>query len=227
MAEKLILLSYPRSGSDWIRYITETISGESTCNEYDNPEALMYKYHHAKSAEQHPNQDKLLLMLRDYREVILSFLYAQNHCTNGTMRFAHQLGMQIKNIRKGFENYFDNIVYYDNYTHAKEMVYYEDFVHDPSRTIVRLGRTLRLKDDQPAEDFLSRFTEHRMISLERKNRLGSLPTKTHGNPSARNAFWNALDTEQREWIEKTIDEIIDGRWRIARYVARYRMELPA
>ena len=226
MAEKLVLLSYPRCGSDWVRYITETLTGLPTTNEQDNPDAIMAKYHHASSARQHPADDRLLLLLRDYREVVLSYLYADNRYTQGTMTFAHQLGTRIAELRPQYESYFANIAYFEQFSGAKEMIYYEDFVHSPARTIVRLGRTLRIGTDKPAEDFIADFHNHRVKSLARKNKPGAMPTKTNGNKSQAKAFWTALSDEQRDCVECMVDEIVGTRWELGRYVLRYRKEVP-
>jgi hypothetical protein len=137
---KGIIVSYPRSGLNWLRYCIEASTGRRTPGRtklVQNGEPIIYRTHHVLknddidscwcqfyNEEGFPLHDKVALLLRDYRE---SFLRVSK---------AREIKLSVAMIQNGkvfnFRNYFENIRAFHEFPKEKILIRYEDLITDKS-----------------------------------------------------------------------------------------------
>jgi hypothetical protein len=140
-SRKGIILSYPASGFNWVRYCIEHFTGLRTAGKtklVKEGELAVYRSHYVKYSEgpdscfcpfydDHgkPLHQKVVLVLRDYRESFLRAAKGKN-ITN----------LKAEKIRNGdvfdFNQYFENLKAYDEFSGQKLLVYYPEIVSDMS-----------------------------------------------------------------------------------------------
>lgn len=118
-----LLLSYPRSGS---HIITNMVKA---CGDY------IHKRHTPAIMQEH-SIEKLVLLLRDYRECLIREIYPNEY---------HITNQMVDNMLGGYlhsaEEYFDLIDAYDKFSGDKTVVYYEKLLtkkHEAFRPVARL-----------------------------------------------------------------------------------------
>ena len=175
------LLSYPRSGSTWVRYIIEQISGRPTSgcpgSGGDPPlerrfktgrvnldlEPIIYKYHRFDHAKMQP-VGKLLVIVRDYREAIL------RHALQDNVHNHAKLCEYFFKRTQGWGNYMDDYVgvllWYDMWRDKKMLVYYEDLITQPKEAIQDIGHFLNVKSVF-VDKFIKDLNYHRELSLNK------------------------------------------------------------
>jgi hypothetical protein len=136
---KGIIISYPHSGLNWIRYCIEYISGLRTAGAprvIKEGELAVYRTHNVNrrggpnsnecvfyGEHGRPLHYRVVMLLRDYRE---SFVRLAKTRSNYTIR--------VEKIDRGevfnFRNYFDNLRAYDEFEGKKLLVRYHDLVAD-------------------------------------------------------------------------------------------------
>lgn len=167
---KGIIVSYPHSGLNWVRYCIEYISGLRTAGTkriIETGELAVYRTHNVKR-QKGPNSTecaffgddgrplhyRVVLLLRDYRE---SFVRLAK--TKPDYRAT------VENISKGrifnFRNYFDNLRAYDDFEGNKLLIRYQNLVVDFDRV-----RTILAFLDLPREINGFDVEYHRSKSLE-------------------------------------------------------------
>lgn len=149
--EKNILLSYPRSGNHWVRFIIEWFSGRPTkgLSPNDPPiktsilnqkilshvkgEFIVHKKHGVPKG----NINKLILILRNPKECIYR---------------------QTKNLNVDQINaYMKLINFYENYKGEKFLMYYEDLITDPKNTVTTLVNFMGIYDDDKINAFIENY----------------------------------------------------------------------
>ena len=173
------LLSLPRTGSNWIRYWFEYFSNENTSERNilvvknywgeirtDKTNATLYK-RHLLSEEDIENRDikNLVCVIRDYRECFV------RHCRGRT--FERKVSRM--------SDYTDNLSVYDAFQGNKMIMYYEDFVSDPTVYMKQFLDFLEIKSEWHNID----VKEHRDISVKLYESGGSneVGKQTRGAPS--------------------------------------------
>ncbi|MEA5532393.1 hypothetical protein [Crocosphaera sp. XPORK-15E] len=140
-SRKGIIVSYPASGFNWVRYCIEYFTGLRTAGKtklIEDGELAVYRTHYVKYAAEvdscfcpfyddqgKPLHRKVVLILRDYRE---SFIRAA--------KGKDITDLSVEKIRSGdvfeFEEYFENLKAYDEFSGKKLLVYYPEIVSDLS-----------------------------------------------------------------------------------------------
>jgi hypothetical protein len=174
---KILLLSFPRSGNTWVRYIFEFLSKRPTQGYLNNPkdvapyvktnlgvdqeaEPIIRKSHQ----ELWPECDRMIFLLRDYKEAIV--------------RDAKHLGIEnTKDLWQHFQkvtrgeleqpwkyDYIFAINQFEAFQGPKTLVYYEDLIVDPKKTITRMIDWSGI-DKQHLEEFLENYEDHRQKSV--------------------------------------------------------------
>ena len=167
--DKGIIVSYPRSGLNWVRYCIEALTGMRTAGRpklVTSGPLAVYRTHNVRRSDGRqscdcafydddgkPVHNKVVLLLRDYRE---SFV-----------RVAHvrKVPLDAEAIAAGrvfnFRDYFENLRGYDEFHGEKIIVRYEDLVNDFGE-VTRILDFLELPYD--LEDF--DLEHHRRRSIE-------------------------------------------------------------
>lgn len=169
---RTLLLSYPRSGNTWLRYCTEILTGKKTMSALRPPyntveslqklrqmsdmdknsltpttknEIILEKSHLFFGGDEELF-DKLVLIIRDYREAI------PRH--------------QPKLDDKAIELYISPLISYDNFNGNKLVLYYEDLITDPKNTLKELLIFLGEYNEEVLEKFISDYDTHKNNSLK-------------------------------------------------------------
>ena len=214
-----LLLSYPRSGSGWVRYIIEVCTGRPTINvgpiktgildEYaallDDPsvarwidrdaEPIAVKAHfllETRKAKIPP--EKLILLRRNPLEVIPSYMAGKEHMD--PQEFLDQV--TVGDVMPQTWLYGDGLAAFALWPRPKHVVEYEDLIKDPEGTVVDLIEFLGEGD---AGLILNNMDHHRDVSMAAKLR-GGPPCYTKG--AAGFAFANTLPDDVREFIEDAL-----------------------
>ncbi len=141
---KGIIISYQRSGLNWVRYCIEHFTGLRTPGRtklIEGGKIAVYRTHNINKRKGHdtcacsfydkagnPLHSKVVLLLRDYRE---SFIRVGRGRKEGMPT--------VEDIKQGemfnFRNYFDNLRAYDQFNGEKLLIHYHDLVQDFSQVI--------------------------------------------------------------------------------------------
>ena len=141
---KGIIISYPRSGLNWVRYCIEHFTGLRTpgiTKLVDSGEFAVYRTHNVNKQNSYescacsfyddagnPLHSKVVLLLRDYRE---SFIRVGRGRKKGIPTVEYIKQGEIFNFR----NYFDNLRAYDQFDGEKLLIYYHNLIQDFSQVI--------------------------------------------------------------------------------------------
>lgn len=167
----IILLGYPRSGSNWISYIIENttsllVAGSKSDRMYHNKinsENCLVTLAHGNTRSfwnNYNKNDKLIMMVRNYKECIVR--------RSGPNYKA--IIDQLKGIspieRKSDINldYIANIKLFNKYKN-KIMIYYEDLLDEPGKAINHLYEFLEIKPIISISQFMKHIQLHKKKSI--------------------------------------------------------------
>ncbi len=224
LIEQFYLLSYPRSGNSWVRYIIESITGGVTIGDdnfvcdtsirkdikgfriEDNHVAAI-KRHRMKLADD-PSFG-LVLILRDYHECMVRYAEHKNRYNK---ELAHSVVVDPA-------SYMDLLFDFDNWDEdRRHLIYYEDLVENPELEIFRLLIFMRLVPDrlQQMDEFFTNIQNHHEKSVNSYSKTTS-KSQTGGRVIDCHKF--KLTPEERlEWdkqLRATFPEIY------FKYLTRY------
>lgn len=166
-----ILLSYPRSGNHWVRFMIEFLSKRPSLgckgNSADKPiyknifptdnpliienyQPIIEKVHFHNNIEIE-NANKLILIVRNYNDVKITY---------------HGKNFDLNNIK----NYFDNIKFFDEYKKDKLIIFYYDLLFNPSKIADKIYNFLELKDNNRLRQFKDNIEYYSDLSKKGKNR---------------------------------------------------------
>jgi len=133
------LLSYPRSGNSYVRFLLESVtqmrtldsaavednihndySKRSSLIQYKDKSKILARKEHQPSKIIEEKAESLMLLVRDPIEAMGS------HCLRTGIKPSN-----TKRIEEEVENYMVCVRYYDRYKRAKHIIRYEDVVSDP------------------------------------------------------------------------------------------------
>ena len=148
--KKPLLVSYPRSGTNWIRYIIEWISGAPTPGQkrlHTGSDFIIDRAHRAYLSMD--KYKKVVFLIRDYRECLI------RHNTKLWLE-TQQVSAFLtdESVRMPASYYVKNIQAFDKFRGAKLLIYYEDLISSPEVTIRALSQFLELDTDR-TETFIS------------------------------------------------------------------------
>lgn len=214
----VVVLSYPRSGNTWLRYIIESVTGRpSLGNPADpaldpplytrlkelkvDPDAVpaAVKRHELRHMEEADEQRPLIVAVRNYKECIIRQRY---HLEESKLPF---------NLEAESRLYMDPMAYYTGHPGPKLLLFYEDLLDEPVGAITSLARFL----DSPEETcsrFLERYEEHRDRSIR------AYPSHTQGRAKIHHAL-GLSPLERRAW-DRQVYELNPALY--DRYLTRYR-----
>lgn len=157
-----LLVSYSRSGTNWIRYVIETISGLPTPGQTRVHEGTDYIIDRAHCG--FPGMDfhpKVILLLRDYRECLVRHHQKQWEAEKDVVSF-----LEKKSIDQPPSWYIHNIEAFDKYRGEKEVIYYEEeILMNPKKSVNKVGEIINF-DGQKKERFLEEIDKHVRRSVE-------------------------------------------------------------
>lgn len=156
-----LLASYSRSGTNWLRYAVEVISGRPTPGQkrlYKGPDPVFDRAHKAYAVmEKHP---RVVLVLRDYRECLL-----RQHLRLWQQKPEVAAFLEAGQVLQPPAWYLRNIEAFDRYGREKLLLYYEDLLLKPETSLRALSAFLGL-DPAKTEEFLREVGRHYRESIE-------------------------------------------------------------
>lgn len=159
--DRPLLASYPRSGTNWTRYIIESLSGRPTPGQTRLIEGTNYYIDRAHQAYPVMNRyKKVVLVLRDYRECILRHQKAVWSNYSDVLSLLSDQG-----IREPASWYIENLKAFDAFEGDKLLIYYEDLIQKPDETIILLAEFIELDRDK-TQAFLNSMDNHIKMSVQ-------------------------------------------------------------
>lgn len=181
-AEPIYLLGSPRSGTYWLAYILQGITGRPIRHDSDpfrnpylqhiiNPRLpYILKTHLKTELEKRPYHPhaKLVMIIRNHRESQLRHRKLDyNIAVPEFVRHAQLNGM-----------YFQNIQFFESWdTKRRHCIFYEDLILHPQEEILKLAHFLNAKEHL-VTDFIKKLDNHISQSYQLKQqRKTPIPTK--------------------------------------------------
>jgi len=159
---KYAIMSYPRSGNHWVRYIIEWLSGQPTLGagtkeqrdkndrpilqflglKYRNPTNIAIKMHKLAPGYKHL---KPILIIRNYKEAIVR----------------HK---QHAKYKSAIDKYIILLKHYDSWSKKKLLIYYEDMITSPTNEIIRIANFIGFEDK--CSEFIDKYDIHKSRCLK-------------------------------------------------------------
>lgn len=226
------LLSFPRSGNTWTRYVLEFLTGRPSGEIPQLMSAeLRGEYHHMNSplglrfhfpldfdkeplVKEHSLSDprmlqrkdiKLLLVLRNYRECIIS----------------HGRGMEgLKGyLRPWGKLYIENLQLFDSWDEKlRLLVYYEDLRKNPEREFRRMAIFLGDDVGDRMSEFMANYSEHKKACLALYEK-DAKPSVTKGDSDT--YYSEQLQKIQIDQINRYIEKL--DPYIFQKYLLRYKV----
>jgi hypothetical protein len=191
-------LAFPRCGNNWMLYQMVNLThkkcigmgGDRFWNngfqyrthknvkfaDYSRNDESIVLFHYFTSSSlgflsnQKNNEDKLILLIRDYRECLLrNYNYDINVIKKQiTMWNISDLKKYKNNIEHNQIyrfNYFNNLYYFDAYQGPKLLMYYEDVIREPKKSLLKMFDFLG-ESTQYFNTFFNNLKYHKQKSLD-------------------------------------------------------------
>lgn len=191
-----LLASYSRSGTNWFRYVVESLSGRPTPGQVRLHLGTDYILDRAHCAHEVVSRyGRVILLLRDPRECLV--------------RHHQDLWRKSKDVVSFLEDetvfqkpswYISNIAAFDSADVDKLLVYYEDLMSNPEEVIPRVAEFLGL-DVGRAREFSRNLEAVRRRSVSSYTSKGHASVTSDKNDPRYHAKRNLTEQQQREFDE--------------------------
>ncbi len=160
--DNVVLLSYPRSGNSWMRYIFKHMIGDVN---------LVSRHGFIYSEYEKELYFKLILIIRNYKECLPRHLIYRNKAS--LIKKGELFGLDIL-INKSttlppyfgsIESYMHNIKVYDNWNSDKILISYEELITDPKKTLKRIHNFFKEKREDGFVKFMTNYQKHKETSV--------------------------------------------------------------
>lgn len=151
-----LILSYPKSGSNFLHYSIKQITG------------LALNKSHAQNKEFFQQKhDKLIFIIRNYKECIPR--------QTKDYEFGDKFKSQLLNFRTTTDHHhFDYITtldYYDKYKGDKTIIYYEDFILNTRKELLKIIKFLGDYDTKLIDNYINDIDFHKKCSINIYNSI--------------------------------------------------------
>jgi hypothetical protein len=214
---KTFLLSYPRSGNTWVRYIVEALSKRPTKgygNKMDeaigfrinigvdlNAKPILEKSHKLYNNKK-DNKDKLIVIIRNYKEVLIRHASSEPGHESIEIKSKRKFNNDTKGIQDEVD-YIEVIMSYDVWSGPKLLVYYDNLIDNPSVEINRIAEFLDINKKE-ALDFISKYDYHvnrGIKSYHEKSYTNGKNNKYHQNRVSKDLIdFMTLDLKKRHSV---------------------------
>jgi len=224
-----LLLSYPRSGNTWFRYCVEAITKRRT-HGYLQQEAGHFDRNHLGSyvdlgvnengpdilTKRHAveqlngkNVDKLILIVRNYKEVLI-----RHRMDNWNDKFDLKFlrNSCFGKVSTSSRNYATIIKYFDEFKGPKMILYYEDIITDLKAVLEKTSEFLGTGQDN-IDEFMLNLDSHKENSLKI---YGASQTK--GNTTEYHS--KILSIEEKKNWDRALKEFDKDLY--SKYLQRYK-----
>lgn len=183
--DKPLLMSYSRSGTNWVRYMIEFLSDRPTPGHTRLVDGGNYVIDRAHKGFSVINRySKVVLLIRNYKECLVRHSLDRWKKSSSTKEF-----LEDRKQEQPPDWYIKNIQAFDSFKFDKLLVYYEDLVSDPENQASRIAEFLDIQNDN-LSDFQNNIDYHRKRSVsyygENQRSLTGGDTAKLNHHSARN-----------------------------------------
>lgn len=193
-----LLLSYSRSGTNWIRYFIEVTTSRPTPGQKRLLGGSNYYLDRAHAGYRNiHNYQKVLLIVRNYKECIV-----RHHGMNliksqysDVVNFLNDLS-----IEQPASWYMKNIMAFDEFSSEKLVIYYEDLIREPDKNLRLIGEFLDV-DNKEVNKFILNLSEHREKSINAYTSNGH-ESITRGKASALTYHSGHLTNQEKKDFDK-------------------------
>jgi hypothetical protein len=186
----ITILSFPRSGNHFVRYIVEFLTGKATVGAAGfttvpgqdtpiclrkGPECLKHvklddriavKSHFVDSIPE--NVSGLVLLVRHPIESILSHRY---HNISRSGGFSNNFSENIINtLKQDSKNFTENLDYYEKFKKDKSIVLYEDLIGDNYKKSIHTLSEMFYFENSNMNSFIENFEKYRLDSMKSPHR---------------------------------------------------------
>jgi len=192
-----ILLSFPRTGSSWTRYILEYFSGQCVDGYYDkksvnetieqNGFEPLFDVNRGKifctmvhDSVDIRGVDRLCLSYRDPVEVVPSYYYSNNHANKAVPIEDFLSELTTDRLLMSTSRYASAISYFKNFNDEKYLLDYDQLMNDPSKAIKELTSFFGVASPKKQKDFMKNYDEHKKIMLAYKSMPKHMSVNTSG-----------------------------------------------
>lgn len=196
MYERPLLVTYPRSGTNWLRFIIESLSGKPTPGRKRLYSGYDYAIEREHNAAKHIKKYKrIILVIRDYRECII--------------RQSTPLWLSIQDVPEFLRNpfnsrppsiYLNNIRGFDEFEGEKLLLYYEDLVFDSGPAVQKVAEFFQF-DKAKTEAFIASMPEQKKASVECYHASNVSITKGNSSKTTHHADKHLSEEQKRQFDE--------------------------
>ena len=163
-----LLISYSRSGTNLVSYIIATISSKEVLDGFTkDPNNQIYIVDRAHNgAKRVKHYSKIILLLRNYKECIV-----RHHGIERINEFQSIKSFLQDKKRQTSLWYANNVISFHKFKGPKIVLYYEDLILQPARSIHKLSTFLDL-DMNESKKFIENIDDHYSISLNKYTQKG-------------------------------------------------------
>lgn len=209
---KPLLISYPRSARNWVKYCIQFLSkrpGSYHTASLFRPNFVFDQTHRAGLTGPLSGYRKCIIIIRNYKECLI------RHNPDVFQNSASVQQFLTSNGRQPPSWYILNIQDFDRFSGEKLLIYYEDLIKDTGAEILKLLRFLEIPETHYA-DFVENLEFHRQAAV--KNYKGK--SYTRGDPTKTTFHSDVLsDVQKREFDRYYQDYYPDL---VEKYLTRYR-----
>lgn len=175
---KPLIASYSRSGTNWVRYFIEVVTGRPTPGDGRHVHGRVdYCVDRAHAGfEVMDRYPSVLFLLRNYKECIV-----RQHKMNKIDSYGGvEEFLRDESLTQPANNYIKNIEAFDQYSGPKCLVYYEDLIAKPEESLMRIAEFLELPRKE-AQEFVDNLEHHKSRSIQLYTADRSRTSETRGD----------------------------------------------
>ena len=212
---KPLLVSYSRSGTNWIRYFIEATTNTATPGETRLIEGNKYYIDRAHAGYKNMHKyNKVLFLVRNYKECIVRHHGIENIRDNYS---TIKQFLNDKNITQPANWYVKNIDQFEKFEKEKLIIYYEDLIQTPSVILKQIGEFLNIEESKVAI-FIENIDYHKANSIKAYT-LKSHKSETQGKASALTFHSDKLNKDEIDQFDTYFRDWNNGLY--AKHLLRY------
>jgi len=224
----ILFISTPRSGNHWLSYCITTLSGHRVVYETRSRTDAVYSDQVASIKTDHivnprifqEHHEKLIVLTRNHLDSLLrihgtfprciSFLKTLIGFKNRISYFQYPLYLNERILTHGpkeakkWSFLYEQLAVYDLWESDKILIYYEELISEPRKTLEKLMLFLN-ESDWPIDDFIEEIESHKQLVRNFYN--SKIIGKCQSNGNTIHPYSKNLTPDQIEQINSLLEEL--------------------
>ena len=214
-----LLITYSRSGTNWLRYVIELLSGRPTPGHerlHGGDDFVVDRAHQGYRVAS--EYQRIILVVRNYKESLVRHSIDEWTANkDGSHRMDVVGFLEDKSGRQPPEWFIENIRAFDAFTGDKLLLYYEDLMTEPESELRKLIEFLDLPRDGVG-DLFANLDEHRQRSVDLYRQNQASYTEGDANKLSQHSDALLSDDEKRAFDDYYADRYPEL---FRRYLSRF------